>query len=1146
MSCKQREDSVTEPSQQKDSMSLKQDIPEMDEASAYHSCSELLDAGTQGTVSNHDLESRKTPTNWEELDEDTASDTTTVPEDNCARRKLSPEGQITPMNYPSTGSNDVLSSAARSNTGLPNMTSPPSQVEPQRKTEVFKAENVYRLRLQTMIGSIGENAMRRVFQEGIKSKPKEKSLFDFYKESGINVVKFKDILNKSQRNRITKDSEGNTYDITLLFICIQWGSKITRVATNENPRWRGDLDCLESCLTNLKNLRNKLYHNETLLDKKMFIEETEMLRKLLENMLMHAKKLYNISSKEVDDLINIGNEKINLFRQESMLPSNWSDYQKDNLFLEMLEYAQINGLIILSKLYDSWVYFTPINLICYFKVKVSDVYTEMILKKETRGGDHDVVHVEYDNLLDDIKHSKDDPVILIEGFAGVGKTTLTKKIMSDWISQNSSMTHLTAYDFLLYAVCRNNRIRTFDELLVSLLPELAKSFQEKHFSEVILCGKVLLIVDGLDEFNESSVNLFKEVLELKKTSGITILATTRPERVETYYNLAESRQISTKHIQLTGIPAEKREDFVLKYFKEIQLRTEVELDVTELLEYLKKTARRLSDLWCLPYNLTLLIVLWVYKSEVINYIVTAPELYWEIHLLMLDKLMLRMRNNEMLSHLPDSAMKEKVSNFEYTLCHESLIALVKDEINISEESFGRLEEACRLENLPVEEMIGAFLKTVVIITPQGRNCLHSFAHKGVQEFLGALYIYKHTKSEIPKQLAAKFLKDLKDLLVTHNIPGEKGQEILRLVNDSLGDGSTPEVPQDQKKRVKPILENLHVNASLDIKKYQNLFVTTIGLFHLESVKIKDSIKLEVLELLKETGIDNINRWMMILDSVKCDTFVASFISQQKAQTSRTELSVTDSNLFSHISLLRAMADLTQHGIQYVSVDIEDEVYGINDLLIEISKKNLIVQELRFLPDLVCPTRKIMSADAVNSVFQRGGVVIYKGAYTHDLALPDSLDSLHVSIADRASYEYLCTYLMSYQGKPRLCLSPDLDVSGFAPLPNTKIRPNLYIPGVNKENYLKAVDVARAVLSTEGRYYRLFFPGSTLEVNEIYDLIREMKLREVKVEWGIIFPDNEISGKRGEQGERQELLKFAKKEIGRNIRWYDDSWMWKSG
>lgn len=87
---------------------------------------------------------------------------------------------------------------------------------------------------------------------------------------------------------------------------------------------------------------------------------------------------------------------------------------------------------------------------------------------------------------EEINHTINDPVILVEGTADVGKTTLATK-------KKNSVTGFQAKEpciFYQVMICymlnvSNKSIKSFKELLGSLMPEVARSFQDDR---VFKCG----------------------------------------------------------------------------------------------------------------------------------------------------------------------------------------------------------------------------------------------------------------------------------------------------------------------------------------------------------------------------------------------------------------------------------------------------------------------------------------------------------------------------------------------------------------------------------------------------------------------------------------------------------------------------------
>ncbi|XP_015747312.1 PREDICTED: uncharacterized protein LOC107327070 [Acropora digitifera] len=127
----------------------------------------------------------------------------------------------------------------------------------------------------------------------------------------------------------------------------------------------------------------------------------------------------------------------------------------------------------------------------------------------------------------------DDPMILIEGSPGIGKTTFCLKLAYDWANQ-SSVASFPEFELVLLLKCRD----IDGELTEALTEQLFPKDMSKHAGEELLRfmedipnqEKVLVILDGLDELPEKSrpqVDLF---LRRRILSFCYVLTTTRQEK----------------------------------------------------------------------------------------------------------------------------------------------------------------------------------------------------------------------------------------------------------------------------------------------------------------------------------------------------------------------------------------------------------------------------------------------------------------------------------------------------------------------------------------------------------------------------------------------------------------------------------------
>ena len=115
--------------------------------------------------------------------------------------------------------------------------------------------------------------------------------------------------------------------------------------------------------------------------------------------------------------------------------------------------------------------------------------------------------------------------IFISGIAGSGKTTLLDKITFDWARKNKGIKHLDEFDFIFLiklSQLSSYRISTF-----CLQKYFRNKLSEKTFIEISEQNKVLFILDGYDEFDQTNQEL-NHLFQGEVYQNCSFLCTSRP------------------------------------------------------------------------------------------------------------------------------------------------------------------------------------------------------------------------------------------------------------------------------------------------------------------------------------------------------------------------------------------------------------------------------------------------------------------------------------------------------------------------------------------------------------------------------------------------------------------------------------------
>ena len=357
------------------------------------------------------------------------------------------------------------------------------------------------------------------------------------------------------------------------------------------------------------------------------------------------------------------------------------------------------------------------------KLQLEKVYTKLrVLSK----GEAESSEIDVDDIFGSSENDND-PLVLVEGSPGIGKTTFCLKLAHDWA--NGAMPHnFPSFKLVFLLKCRDMKGDIVEDIFEQLLPE---DLEEKT-KEVLVNflrdpnnGKqILIILDGWDELPELSEDRLKKVLGRRELSFCYVLATSRQGKG---IDIREEFQFDSC-LAIEGFSEENSFEYIRKHFRNIG--TEHSSKGERLIEEIKQNPL-LGDLQSNPLNLLLLCV--VYEDHVGSLPSSITELYQTI----VGCLWRRYCAKEKLKAFEKDEDLDK--QFEIAILALGKLAwkcLLNDRLSFYEDELEELERSN--ENI-VARRLGLVYKEESLKRLKPRHT-YIFLHKTFQEYLAASYI----------------------------------------------------------------------------------------------------------------------------------------------------------------------------------------------------------------------------------------------------------------------------------------------------------------------------------------------------------------------------------------------------------------------
>ena len=208
----------------------------------------------------------------------------------------------------------------------------------------------------------------------------------------------------------------------------------------------------------------------------------------------------------------------------------------------------------------------PVPWCAEFSFQIENIFTRLriVQREKTRG----IVTKEVTNMTGIFTPNEfcEQPlIVLIKGEPGMGKTIYCQKLVFDWASKQSREwdDSFPRIDVLLFLRCRGIKSTIWDAIDDQILPDELKPEEKEMFFQFLKenPSKVLLVLDGLDESDPQTLEMYLKLIQRKQLPGCYIVLTSRHEagrKVAPYIDTL---------LEIVGFTSNDAKCFIRKYFQ---------------------------------------------------------------------------------------------------------------------------------------------------------------------------------------------------------------------------------------------------------------------------------------------------------------------------------------------------------------------------------------------------------------------------------------------------------------------------------------------------------------------------------------------------------------------------------------------------
>ena len=314
-----------------------------------------------------------------------------------------------------------------------------------------------------------------------------------------------------------------------------------------------------------------------------------------------------------DDIVN----QHRLFENFPPIPTHNNDH-----FQAILKVFQKSARIELKHLYSRFKIPFPFSwLTNQDSVKIEEIFVEPDMTFNR--------HLIEINDLFTVQPNRVDknPVIIIKGESGCGKTALCHYLTQCWCNDPRTITNLDSFHLVFMLSCKyignySLILSVRDFYLKDSIDSLPSKTDEFIFS-LIFYSQTLFLLDGFDESSESCKEKIQVIRSLFPNSKIVVTTRTSGMR-DVIQTLNLNPTYDVIEFLLNNFNDKRKVNLIVN-LSEILGKSDD--DQFELLDHIEERFRDNTDILDTPLHIILYIIIWVHKEENVKGITTVNDLF---------------------------------------------------------------------------------------------------------------------------------------------------------------------------------------------------------------------------------------------------------------------------------------------------------------------------------------------------------------------------------------------------------------------------------------------------------------------------------------------------------------------------------------